>query len=122
LQGRIPEALVHWRAVLRSEPNQLVVLSRVARALATSPDASVRNGAEAVVFAERAAGLSGGREPTILDTLADAYAEVGRFPEAAETARRALSFATREDEQPLAASLRAKIALYEARAASQKTQ
>ena len=48
-QGRMAEALVHWREVLRSEPNQLVVLNRVARVLATSPDASVRNGAEAVV-------------------------------------------------------------------------
>jgi Flp pilus assembly protein TadD len=99
----------------------LVVLNRVARVLATSPDASLRNGAEAVVVAERAAGLTGGREPTILETLAAAYAEVGRFAQAVETARRALSLATREDEQPLAAGLRASIALYEARAASQKT-
>jgi len=121
-QGRMAEALVHWREVLRSEPDHLVVLNRVARVLATSPDASVRNGAEALVLAERAAGLTGGREPTILETLAAAYAEVGRFAQAVETARRALSLATRDDEQPLAAGLRAKIALYEARAASQKTQ
>jgi hypothetical protein len=58
--------------------------------LATSPDASARNGAEAVQFAERAARLSGGNDPAVLDVLAAAYAEARRFPEAAKTARRVL--------------------------------
>ena len=117
--GRIPEALMHWREVLRAQPNHLVTLNRVARVLAASPEASLRNGAEAVALAERAAGLSGGREPTILDTLAAAYAEAGRYSQAVETARRALALATREDEKPLAAALRAEIVLYEAGLESQ---
>lgn len=119
-QGRTAEALTHWREVLRSMPDSLVVMNRVARVLAVSPDASVRNGAEAVVLAERAAGLTGRREPAILETLAAAYAEVGRFADAAETARRALSLATGEDEQRMAADLRAQLAIYEARAASKQ--
>ena len=114
LLGKTPEALVHWHEVLRALPNHVVVLNQTARVLATSPEASVRNGAEAVILAERAAQLSGKREPVILDTLAAAYAEAGRFPEAVETARRALALATEQNQQPLAEALKARIALYEA--------
>jgi tetratricopeptide (TPR) repeat protein len=113
LQGRVPEALEHWRQVLRAEPNHVLVLNQTARLLATSPEASIRNGAEAVALAERAAKLSGGREPVILDTLAAAYAEAGRFPEAVETARLALAGAVEANRQNLADALKARIALYE---------
>jgi tetratricopeptide (TPR) repeat protein len=115
LQGRVPQALAHWREVLRAQPNQVLVLNQTARLLATSPEDSIRNGAEAVVLAERAVQLSGGREPVILDTLAAAYAEVGRFPEAVETARRALAGAVEANRQNLVDALKARIALYEAK-------
>jgi len=115
LQGRAPEALAHWRQVLRSQPDHLPVLNQVARVLATSPEASVRNGPEAVDLAERAARLSGGRDPVILDTLAAAYAEAGRFEEAAATARRALALATQAQKAPLAEAIQARIALYQAK-------
>jgi Flp pilus assembly protein TadD len=97
--------------VLRLEPNNLLVLNQIAWVLATNPAASIRNGNEAVELAERAVKLSGAREPAVLDTLAAAYAEVRRFPEAAQTARRALALAP----QPLTEGLKARIALYEAR-------
>jgi spermidine synthase len=113
-RGRVAEALVHWRAVLRAEPNHLVLLNRMARVLAASPEPSIRDGAEAVVLAERAARLSDRREPAILDTLAAAYAAGGRFSEALETARRALDLATRANQQALAVALKSRIALYEA--------
>ena len=54
--------------------------------LATNPNASVRNGIEAMALAERALQLSGGSEPAVLDALAAAYAEAGRFAEAAAAA------------------------------------
>jgi Flp pilus assembly protein TadD len=86
-------------------------MNQVAWVLATSPDASVRNGAEAVKMATRAVELSGGREPDTLDTLAAAYAESGRWEQATETARRALALA----REPLAKDIRARLALYENR-------
>ena len=64
-------------------------LRDVAWLLATNPNASFRNGAEAVALAKRAVELSGGSEPMFLDTVAAAYAEAGRFPEALRTARQA---------------------------------
>ena len=50
--------------------------------MATCPVASLRNASEAVKLAERADKKTGGRQPYILDTLAAAYAEAGRFDEA----------------------------------------
>ena len=48
--------------------------------LATCPQASLRNGIEAVKLAERANQLAGGKNPAVLCTLAAAYAEAGNFP------------------------------------------
>jgi len=113
-EGRVLEALGHWRGGLEVDPNNLVLLNQTARVLATFPDASVRNGNEAVQLAERALSASGGRDPSILDTLAAAYARVGRYPKAVETARRALDLATHGNDPELTAALQARIALYEA--------
>ena len=115
LQGRIPEALAHWRKVLSAQPNHLAVLNQTAWVLATSPEASVRNGAEALELAERAVRLSGGREPAFFDTLAAAYAEVGRFSEAVEIARRAMALAAQRNDQHLSEALHARITLYKAK-------
>jgi tetratricopeptide (TPR) repeat protein len=112
-RGKTPEALAEWRSGLAIEPNRPAVLNQVARALATSPDGAIRNATEAVTLAERAVNLSGGTDPAILDTLAAAYAEAGRFPEAAKTARQALALATKQNKQPLAESLKARITSYE---------
>jgi tetratricopeptide (TPR) repeat protein len=112
--GRTAEALAQWREVLRATPNNVAVLSETALVLASDPDPAVRDGREAVDLAERAARLTGSREPVVLDTLAAAYAEVGRFQEAVETARRALALAESQGRQPLAGEIRARLALYEA--------
>jgi tetratricopeptide (TPR) repeat protein len=112
LEHKIPEALAAWRAVLRIDPNHVPVLSQTAWVLATSPEASLRVGTEAVVLAERAAQLSGGREPAILDTLAAAYAEAGRFSEAAQSANQALALAVKQNNRRLVELLEARIALY----------
>ncbi len=81
--------------------------------MATNPNASARNGVEAVEYAQRAEKLSGGREPAILGTLAAAYAEAGRFPDAVRTARNALKLALQQNNSTLAESIKAKIPLYE---------
>ena len=112
-QGRTPEALAQWRQLLRLRPNQLAILNRLAWVLATAPEASLRNGPEAIELAQRAVRLSGGREPALLDTLAAAYAEVGRFRDATEVARQALALAVGPNHQVLADALRARIKLYQ---------
>ncbi len=115
-QGRTVEALIQWRLLLRAEPNHLPALTQAAWALATSPSAAVRNGTEALALAGRAVSLSGGREPSILDAQAAAYAEVGRFAEAVRTAERALALAREQGNASLAVELDGRLALYRSRA------
>jgi tetratricopeptide (TPR) repeat protein len=112
--GRTAEALAQWRTALSLQPDQPVILNRIARVLATSPDPALRNGAEAVSLAERAVQLSNGQAPLFIDTLAAAYAEAGRFPEAVATERRALEFAASANNPQITSAVNARIALYQA--------
>jgi tetratricopeptide (TPR) repeat protein len=122
LQGKVREALARWREGLRADPNSLPILTQTAWVLATCPQASVRNGPEAVELAERAVKVSAGPDPGLLDVLAAAYAEVGRFPEAVQTVHRALDLATQQNAQPLVAGLKARIVLYESNSPFRDTQ
>jgi tetratricopeptide (TPR) repeat protein len=112
-QGLTAEALAHWRDGLQLQPNDPPALRRVAWVLATSPDAAIRDGAEAVAFAVRALELSGEKDAQALDTLAAAYAEKGQFADAALTARRAQARAAQENQPALARDIGVRIALYE---------
>ena len=114
LEGKAPEALAAWREVLRIDPDHVAVLNQTAWLLATSPDASLRDGPQAVTLAEHAARLAGGKQPAILDTLAAAYAEAGRFPEAVEIASQLLELARKQDNRRMAEALGVRLALYQA--------
>ena len=114
-QRRLAEAVeARYRSVLKIRPDDAATANNLAWLLATCPVASVRNGGEAVELARWAVRVSGGREPATLGTLAAAYAEAGRFPEAVQTVRTALYLATQQNNGGLADALRARIALYEA--------
>jgi tetratricopeptide (TPR) repeat protein len=112
-KGQTAEALAQWREAIQLQPNDAESLRQAAWALGTSPDAAIRNGDEALAFAVRAVEISGGNDPRLLDTLAAAYAEKGRFADAASTARRAQARATQENQPALADSIRMRVALYE---------
>jgi tetratricopeptide (TPR) repeat protein len=122
LKGNAPEALEHWRIVLRLDPDDVPVLNQTAWVLATHPEASLRDGAQAVELAERAARLTERGNPAILDTLAAAYAEVGRYREAAEIARQNLALAAQRNNQRLAETLKVRLALYEIEAPFRETR
>ncbi len=109
----IRKALAGRRELLRSRPDDITLLNDTAWMLATNPNASIRNGAEAVELAQRADQLCKGQEPAILGTLAAAYAEAARFPQALETAERALTLATNQNNSVLADTLRIRIKLYQ---------
>ena len=114
-QARAQEALAHWRDALRVDPNYLPAINDTAHAMAASPNAADRNGAEAVKMAERAVALTYGRNPVYLDTLAVAYAESGNFAEAVSTAERALDLANQQNRQQLAQGINSRLKLYESR-------
>jgi tetratricopeptide (TPR) repeat protein len=112
-RGDYSGAVAHWRDVVRLQPRAIATLNRLAWVLATNPDASIRNAEEAVAMAERAVRLSGGQDPAILDTLAAAYAEGGRFRDAAESARRGADLSASQNNPKLANKISARIKLYE---------
>ncbi len=115
-QGNVPEAIDRWREVIRLVPVNLDAVHHLATLLATSPTASVRDGAEAVKLAEQAVMLAGSQEPKLLDTLAAAYAQAGRFSDAIATAERAMKLAQRERNTSLADTVRARLRHYRAEA------
>jgi hypothetical protein len=88
-------------------------LAHIAWVLATSPDPSVRNGTKAVELAGQTDRLSGGRNPAMAATLAAAYAETGRFPEAITNAERALQLAAGQNNAALVSALEAQLKLYQ---------
>jgi protein O-mannosyl-transferase len=113
-QGNASEAIVHLRESVRLQPDNIAYLNQLAWLLATAPEPSLRNDAEAVALAQRAVLLNGGREPRLLDTLAAAFAESRQFTNAIETAQRALALASANGNTALADTLRARIKLYQA--------
>lgn len=66
------------------------VQNNLAWLLATAPDSTVRDGARALLLAERLVAWRRD-DPAYLDTFAAAYAELGRFEDAVETEKRAVS-------------------------------
>jgi protein O-mannosyl-transferase len=112
-QGDPAAAAAHWRQAVWLQPGQLATLHRLAWLLATSPDAAVRNGPEAIGLAERAQGLSMGQDPAIVGTLAAAYAEAGHFAEAVATADRAIALATQRQDAALVKTLQSQRKLYQ---------
>jgi tetratricopeptide (TPR) repeat protein len=113
MKGRRAEGLAHWRQALRKDPDNVQVLNETAWVLATTADAALRNGAEAVALAERAVQLTQGREPAVLGTLAAAFAETGSYDRAIDLEQKAADLATRQGNAQLAEMLSQRLALFE---------
>jgi tetratricopeptide (TPR) repeat protein len=79
---------------------------------AASPDPAIRNGVGAVSLGEQLCALSPTPPAGHLDALAAAYAEVGRFDEARQLARRALAQALADGDAELAHGIRTRLQLY----------
>ena len=77
-------------------------MNNLAWLLATCPVPSVRNGADAVDCGEKLCRLTGFREAMFVGTLAAAYAEAGRFPEAVKTGEQARTLAEKAGNKSLA--------------------
>jgi tetratricopeptide (TPR) repeat protein len=103
-ETRVEEAIRTYGEILRRNPGDLDALNNVAWIRATCEEASQRNGAEAVRLAEQARDRCPQPVAVLYSTLAAAYAEAGRFPEAVRACERAIQLAqaghqTREAER-----------------------
>ena len=112
-RGRVDEAIAQFQKALEIKPADPTLQNNLAWLLATSPQASLRNGARAVELARQANGLTGGENPVILQALAAALAETGRFSEAVETAQHALRLAGAQSNTALAGMLQSELKLYQ---------
>jgi len=112
-KGQSAEAIQHYQKALEISPQSIPALNNLAWLLATSSNASLRNGGRAIQLARQADQVSQGTNALVLRTLSAAYAEAGQFGKATETARAAMAVARAQDDKSLAATLEQEIALYE---------
>ena len=110
--GQGAEALTHWQRAIDADPGRVSATLGAAWLLATTPDATLRNGPQALSLAEEAQGLVPAEDPDVLDTLAAAYAENGQFGEAETAAARALELAAARGNTLQLAAIRARLSLY----------
>jgi protein O-mannosyl-transferase len=96
-KGRFREAIAEWRTIVDVYPDSTVALQTLAMLLSICPDASARNGEEAVRRATHAMQIlnrdSAEVPLQLLDTLATAYAETGDFAQAVKIEENALNLA-----------------------------
>ena len=112
-KGNPTEAIQHYQKALELAPKSISTLTNLAWLLATSQDASLRNGAKAIELATQADRLVGGTNTLVLRTLAAAYAENGEFTNAIRTARSAMQLARMHGEDSLTTDLDQQIRLYQ---------
>lgn len=115
------KAAACYQAALRAGLTEAETLNNFAWLRATSWDELVRNGGEAVKLAERACELTQHRAPLFIGTLAAAYAEVGRFDDAAAAAARARELARELKQDAIAARNEELLQLYRARKSFHET-
>jgi tetratricopeptide (TPR) repeat protein len=110
--GRRKEAVDVFMTGLQREPNNVKILRELAWIKATSKDAQLRNGPEALQLAKRAVELSPS-EADFHQVLAAAYAENRQFDSAISSARRALELANASNQQSLSSLIRQCLPAYE---------
>ncbi len=114
MTGERDQALKHFRAALSRRPDWQAPMSEIAWILATHADSKIRNPAEAVRLAERAAELTSRRDAVVLDALAAAYAAAGDWDRATTTAEAAVALASVRSPA-LAEDITKRLALYRRR-------
>ena len=111
-QGKFDEAMKSYRQALILKPDWPLPLNGIALILATHPDPKIRDAAQAIKLAQRAAELTKHQDARILNTLAAAYSAAGRFDQAIATAQKAIDLASAAGDHGLADYLRKQLELY----------
>jgi tetratricopeptide (TPR) repeat protein len=114
-KDRFAEAIAVLKSGLNTNSPDPFVANEYAWLLATCPVAELRDPPQAIEIGEALVKATARKIPGLLDTLAAAYAEAGRFDEAVVDAREALALAQSKNDTNLATQLAARVALYEKR-------
>ncbi|MBX3422688.1 MAG: tetratricopeptide repeat protein [Pirellulaceae bacterium] len=122
-QGDVEGAIAHYRTAVSLDSHLVMAANNLAWLLATDARPEIRSGAEAVALAESnireilqdpAKMSSQDQAIGLLDTLAAAYAAVGRFADAVDAVQTALSQAEQAGAPVLVESLKSRLELYAA--------
>ena len=114
-QNRAKEAVSYYHQAVGLLDDQPLVLNNVAWLLATHQDPQLRDGAEALRLAVKACELTNYKVPSLLDTLAAAYAETGQFANAVKTVKKAIKLAQGAGQKELAQDIQPRLELYKAK-------
>lgn len=121
-KGHGQRAWSFYERMLKLQPDNVLMLNNVAWLLATDPPPAVPAAREeALRLALRAHELSGGTYPSILDTLAVAYAANRQFDSAVSSAEKARALALATGQDAMVAKLDARLRAFRAGQAWGKT-
>jgi Tfp pilus assembly protein PilF len=113
--GKYEAAIKNFNKALELKPDYTDALNNLAWLLATSENPSYENPAMAIELAKRACELTNFKNPSMLDTLAAAYAADGNFDEAVKTAQQAINIARTKREIKLADEIEGRLKLYQSK-------
>ena len=114
-ETRVEEAVREYGAILAQRPDDVDAINNIAWIRATHYQAAHRDGREAVRLAERARDLCPEPVAAVYSTLAAAYAEAGRFPDAVRAGTRAVELARTAGRQDDADRYAEQLACYRVR-------
>src|SRR5665213_417069 len=114
-EDRDGEAIPQFQKAAQLAPDDFEMLAYMARVLASDQNARARSGNAAYALASKANALTGGVQPAILDTLAMAYAELGRFDDAQQAVGDAIALAGKYKLKDDIAAMTARVQLYKDR-------
>ncbi len=110
--GEFERAISTWEKGIEVFPGHPGITTNLIWVMATAPDERARNAPRAVQLAEDTCRRYGYGSSLLLDPLAAAYANAGRFDEAVEAAEKALELAEASGNEPLATGIRSRLKLY----------
>ncbi len=111
-RGDFKSAIEAYRLAYKYDTNLVEAMQPLVWIEATSRNASLRNGPEAVQVAEQAVRVTRGENPIVLDALGAAYAETGQFDKAIETTKKAIDIAVAAGATPVAEDIRIRLRFY----------
>ena len=112
--GEFDQAVKHYTQALRAKPDRPDIMNNLAWLIATHNKADFYEPKRAIDLAERACELTKYQEPSLLDTLAAAYAAAGNFAQAVRTAEKAVELTVSLRNEEMAEQIKARLKLYKA--------
>lgn len=111
-QGDLARAVQGYERARRLRPDWAAPYNDLAWILATEASQQAPPGVDALEFALHASRLTGRQDPSVLDTLAAAYANAADWENAVATAAEAVELARRQQNPALADEVAARLHLY----------